>query len=56
MKIKVLGAHNTESLNTRYMSLLVDDILAIDAGCLTSTLTFEEQSTNSGRAAYPRAL
>jgi phosphoribosyl 1,2-cyclic phosphodiesterase len=44
MKIRVLGAHNTESLNTRYMSLLVDDVLAIDAGCLTSTLTFEEQS------------
>jgi phosphoribosyl 1,2-cyclic phosphodiesterase len=44
VKIRVLGAHNTESLNTRYMSLLVDNVLAIDAGCLTSTLTFGEQS------------
>jgi ribonuclease BN (tRNA processing enzyme) len=43
MKIKVLGAHNTESNNTRYTSLLVDGILALDAGGLTSGLSFEEQ-------------
>ncbi|HSW57174.1 MAG TPA: MBL fold metallo-hydrolase [Dehalococcoidales bacterium] len=43
MRIKLLGAHNSESQNTRCMCLLVDGILAIDAGSLTSSLTFEEQ-------------
>jgi ribonuclease BN (tRNA processing enzyme) len=43
LKIKILGAHNSESRNTRYMSLLVDDILALDAGSLTSTLSFRNQ-------------
>jgi len=43
MKIKVLGAHNTESLNTRHTCLLVDNILALDAGGLTSGLSFEDQ-------------
>ncbi len=43
MRIKVLGAHNTESINTRYASLLVDDIMVLDAGGLTSSLSFDEQ-------------
>jgi ribonuclease BN (tRNA processing enzyme) len=43
MRIQLLGAHNTESRNTRYMSLLVDDILALDAGSLTSALSFRNQ-------------
>jgi ribonuclease BN (tRNA processing enzyme) len=43
MKIKILGAHNTESRNTRYTSLLVDDILVLDAGSLTSALSFRNQ-------------
>jgi ribonuclease BN (tRNA processing enzyme) len=43
MRIKVLGAHNTESRKTRYMSLLIDDIFALDAGGLTSTLSFNNQ-------------
>jgi ribonuclease BN (tRNA processing enzyme) len=44
MKIKILGAHNTESRTTKLMSLLIDDILALDAGGLTSSLSFEDQS------------
>jgi ribonuclease BN (tRNA processing enzyme) len=44
VKIKILGAHNTESRDTKYMCLLVDDCLAVDAGSLTSSLTFEEQT------------
>jgi ribonuclease BN (tRNA processing enzyme) len=44
MKIKILGAHNTESRHTRQSSLLVDDILALDAGGLTSGLTFQSQA------------
>ena len=43
MKIKVLGAHNTESRHTKCTGLLVDDILALDAGGLTSTLSFRDQ-------------
>jgi ribonuclease BN (tRNA processing enzyme) len=43
MKIRVLGAHNTESRETRNITLLVDDILALDAGGLTSSLSFEDQ-------------
>lgn len=43
MKIKVLGAHNCESSATRLVSLLIDDVLALDAGSLTSSLTFVAQ-------------
>ncbi|MFO7996324.1 MAG: MBL fold metallo-hydrolase [Dehalococcoidia bacterium] len=43
MIIRFLGTHNAESENTRLVSLLIDDILAVDAGSLTSELTFAEQ-------------
>jgi len=43
MDIQVLGAHNCESQKSRQMSLLIDDTLAIDAGCLTSSLSFPAQ-------------
>jgi Cft2 family RNA processing exonuclease len=43
MKIRVLGAHNSESRRTRHTCLLVDGILALDAGGLTSTLSFKDQ-------------
>jgi len=43
MDIQVLGAHNCESQNSRLISLLIDDALAIDAGCLTSSLSFAAQ-------------
>ncbi|MFC2004249.1 MBL fold metallo-hydrolase [Chloroflexota bacterium] len=42
--IKFLGTHCAESKSTRLVSLLVDGILAIDAGSLVSELTFSEQS------------
>jgi ribonuclease BN (tRNA processing enzyme) len=41
--IRVLGAHNAESNNTKLVSLLIDDIIAVDAGNLVSELTFSEQ-------------
>jgi ribonuclease BN (tRNA processing enzyme) len=44
LEIRILGAHNVESEKTRLTSLLVDDVLALDAGSLTSSLTFEEQA------------
>jgi cAMP phosphodiesterase len=43
MKISFLGAHNTESKDTKLVSLLIDDILALDAGGLTSSLSFARQ-------------
>ena len=43
MDIQVLGAHNCESQNSKCVSLLIDDILAIDAGGLTSSLSFTAQ-------------
>jgi ribonuclease BN (tRNA processing enzyme) len=43
MIIRFLGTHNAESENTKLVSLLIDDILAVDAGSLTSELTFAEQ-------------
>ena len=43
MIIRVLGAHNAESLKTKLVSLVIDDVIAIDAGSLASELTFSEQ-------------
>jgi ribonuclease BN (tRNA processing enzyme) len=43
MEIRILGAHNIESATSRLTCLLVDGILAVDAGALTSGLTFPEQ-------------
>ncbi len=43
MNIKVLGAHNCESQNARLVSLLIDGVLAIDAGGLASSLSFKAQ-------------
>ena len=43
MNIQILGAHNCESQNSKLISLLIDDTLAIDAGGLTSSLSFAAQ-------------
>jgi ribonuclease BN (tRNA processing enzyme) len=43
MRVRVLGAHNLESARTGFVSLLVDDLLALDAGSLVRGLTLEEQ-------------
>ena len=43
MKFRFLGAHNCESQDTKLVSLLIDDVLVLDAGGLTSSLSFEEQ-------------
>jgi ribonuclease BN (tRNA processing enzyme) len=44
MDIRVLGAHNSETAATSCVSLLIDGKLALEAGGLTSRLTFEEQA------------
>jgi len=43
MEIRILGAHNLESADARMASILIDGVLAIDAGSLTSTLSLSEQ-------------
>ena len=43
MIIRFLGTHNAESRNTRLVSFLIDELLAIDAGSLASGLSFPEQ-------------
>ncbi len=43
MIIRFLGTHNAESKDTKLISLLVDDVLAVDVGSLASELTFSEQ-------------
>ena len=48
MRIRVLGAHNTERQKQKQISLLIDGVLAIDAGSLTSTLSLEEQQKIRG--------
>ncbi len=43
MNIRFLGAHNCETETTKLISLLIDDILVIDAGAITSSLSLEAQ-------------
>ena len=43
MKIEMLGVHNTETDKARLPCLLVDDVMALDAGGLTSSLTLQRQ-------------
>ena len=43
MKVRILGAHQLESRDTRLTSFLVDGAIAIDAGSISSTLTIAEQ-------------
>jgi ribonuclease BN (tRNA processing enzyme) len=43
MIIRFLGTHNAESKDTRLVSFLIDDLLAVDAGSLVSELTLAEQ-------------
>lgn len=43
MEIHFLGAHNCESKDTRCTSLVIDDVLAFDAGGLTAALPFAAQ-------------
>jgi ribonuclease BN (tRNA processing enzyme) len=43
MHIQVLGAHNCESKESKLVTILIDGILALDAGALTTSLSFEDQ-------------
>lgn len=48
MKIQILGAHNCESEKSKLVSLLVDDVLAIETGALTSSLSYPAQQKLKG--------
>lgn len=43
MNIHILGAHNRESASSKMTSIVFDDVLAIDAGSLASSLSLENQ-------------
>ncbi len=43
MEIQVLGAHSLEAADTRLTSLLIDGVLALDAGSLATGLSFSAQ-------------
>ncbi|MGD0354095.1 MAG: MBL fold metallo-hydrolase [Dehalococcoidia bacterium] len=43
MKIEILGAHNSETDKARLPSLLVNDVIALDAGGLTASLSLQRQ-------------
>lgn len=43
MKVQILGAHAFESDRTRFLSILVDGVLALDAGCLSYSLPLAAQ-------------
>ncbi len=43
MIIRFLGTHDAVSKNTKLLSFIIDGVLAVDAGSITSELTFEEQ-------------
>jgi ribonuclease BN (tRNA processing enzyme) len=43
MFIQILGAHNIESRDYKCVSFLIDDSLAIEAGCLASSLSLAAQ-------------
>lgn len=44
MRIRFLGTHDEESDTTRLVSLIIDEVLAVDAGSLSSELSFAEQA------------
>ncbi len=43
MKIRILGAHAIESDRTGFMSILLDEVLALDTGALATSLSLPEQ-------------
>jgi len=43
MNVKLLGAHCGESENAKFVSIFIDDTVAIDAGGLTSSISFQAQ-------------
>ena len=47
MKIRFIGAHNTEAGPAKLPGVLVDEVLALDAGCLNSLMIPEQLALKS---------
>jgi ribonuclease BN (tRNA processing enzyme) len=45
VKVRILGSHCIESAQTKLPGLLIDGVMSLDAGSLTSSLTLEEQKS-----------
>jgi cAMP phosphodiesterase len=43
LEVRILGAHSGEAKGSRMSSILIDGVLALDAGGLTSSLSLSEQ-------------
>jgi ribonuclease BN (tRNA processing enzyme) len=43
LEIRFLGTHNAETKNTKLASFLIDNIIAVDAGSLTTELSYKQQ-------------
>ena len=43
MKVQILGAHALESVGTKFVSILIDGVLALDTGAITHSLSLSEQ-------------
>jgi ribonuclease BN (tRNA processing enzyme) len=43
LEVRILGAHSSEAKGARMTSILIDGIIALDAGGLTASLTLAEQ-------------
>ncbi len=43
MEVQIIGAHSTETLNSKLTALVIDEILALDAGGLCSGLSLQAQ-------------
>ena len=43
MEVRILGAHSSEAEGQRMVSFLIDGVLVLDAGGLTSALSLSEQ-------------
>ena len=44
MKLRILGINNMLSRDTKWPAYVIDDVLALDAGGLAHSLTFDEQA------------
>ena len=43
MEVRIVGAHQCETANRRFTTILVDDVLAVDAGSLAGGMSLESQ-------------
>jgi len=47
-----MGVHNAESKDTKLVSFLIDDVLAVDAGSFASELSFFRTGENQSQSDF----